>query len=254
MKQERGFFCRSRLIRGSLFALLFCVSGCGAGSSIDCGPDDQRDTYMAPLPADQTVQVGVDPAFRGMGSPVLDAIQAAVNTWNDFSTKEVGYALFAPTYQPTIRTEVRTAVGAEFCESSSIYPDQFVILLEDSAERWERAGLNSMTPAITFRCTIGDQLAKQVVLVHREYTDPRQYQSLILHELGHAAGLDHSCNSQGDSSRFRSCEGLSEEHPYFTAVMYPVFRVGYSPRAITDIKHTLRSNDKERARCLYQGE
>jgi hypothetical protein len=64
-------------------------------------------------------------------------------------------------------------------------------------------------------------------------------QSLVVHELGHMLGLDHSCTGS-------ACASAPEA--YRTAVMYPSLGFdGMNGR----IRRDLGTNDQQRANCLY---
>ena len=82
---------------------------------------------------------------------------------------------------------------------------------------------------------------------------------MILHELGHSLGLDHSCDTSGGSDGFIGCSELPSDHEYRFAVMFPGLKarvavvdpdsgtVNFAP----ETRETLTSNDADRASCLY---
>lgn len=68
-------------------------------------------------------------------------------------------------------------------------------------------------------------------------------ESLLLHELGHVAGLLHSCNGGGgDATTSVNCG--SAPASYISAVMFPAL-------LSSQIRRTLMQNDYNRINCLY---
>jgi hypothetical protein len=81
-------------------------------------------------------------------------------------------------------------------------------------------------------------------MLRADLIDSSQFTSVVLHELGHVLGLDHSCDSKGDSGSFLGCSSANVSPEYVDAVMYPSLSVG-------KIKDQLQPNDTARASCLY---
>jgi hypothetical protein len=74
-------------------------------------------------------------------------------------------------------------------------------------------------------------------------------QTILLHELGHVLGLNHSCNDT-TTPGFPTCTGTGANTDYQDAVMYPVF--GFYSDGTGQQRRSLNDNDEERANCLYQ--
>ncbi|MEO5968765.1 MAG: hypothetical protein ABIQ95_02460 [Bdellovibrionia bacterium] len=72
--------------------------------------------------------------------------------------------------------------------------------------------------------------------------------SIILHEFGHLAGLNHSCEGSAKSGT-PNCNDPSLNPDYAAASMFPSF--GFSQAGLGQIKQSLGSNDQSRANCLY---
>ncbi len=218
---------------------------CGVGS-------DQVDSFLPSLPAQETVTVAID---SGFSSEEQAAISAAIAEWNAWSRASIGRDFFS---------EASAKLGDNHMPASEDDPcsfdspgsaGDFAIVRVSDVGVWSELSLTSSNPAATLRCRVGDQLSRQVMLVRPELVRSEQWASVILHELGHAVGLDHSCNLSAGTDEFASCTGLDAEHPYRTAVMYPKLTLGsLATGRGMEIKDVLQDNDKLRAGCLYGGQ
>jgi hypothetical protein len=210
---------------------------------------DQLGSFLPSLPIQRTVTVAVDSAFS---TAEKSAINQAINTWNDWSRGAVGREFFQET-QATIRSDFMPASGQNPCDFQVPGGDgDFAVVRVTDPEVWSDLGLTSANPAATLRCRQGDELTRQVLLIRSDLVRSEQWVSVVLHELGHVIGLDHSCNSGAVTDDFASCEGLDAEHPYRVAVMYPKLSVGSSRTGRgVEVKEALKENDEMRAACLY---
>lgn len=73
-------------------------------------------------------------------------------------------------------------------------------------------------------------------------------QSILLHELGHLIGLNHSCEASAKKG-VPSCNGAGLNPDYVRASMFPVF--SFTETGIGQTKRSLGVNDESRANCLY---
>lgn len=206
--------------------------------------EDQRGSFMVSIHTPETIQVHVDTQF----SPEeFKLISKAASQWNTFSQT----ALNRPFFNIQTISEKKLLTSALTSKDACAFPSgdesSFQILKENSMTRWKDLGFKENTPGVTLRCNTNDQLIKQVILINPNPTisDSKQFMSIVLHELGHSLGLNHSCSENKDSKNYRFCEDLNPEHPYKAAIMFPI--LGHS-----ETKEILMSNDKERASCLYQ--
>ncbi len=71
--------------------------------------------------------------------------------------------------------------------------------------------------------------------------------SILVHEFGHLAGLDHSCEQSPTRQGVPSCQAGNLPADYFDAVMYPV--VNFTGNSGVP-KFKLNKNDQGRANCL----
>jgi hypothetical protein len=224
---------------------------------LKCGPPDQYGAYMARLDTVGPVQVTIDAAF----SPEERArIEDALRVWNVYGRQEIGRSLFAVS-----RTQINAAQIPQAVEDCDFQgsPGSFSIVKETSQSRWQALNLSSINPAATIRCFSSNRVLKQVVMINlgkdesaQDITQIDQLKSIVIHELGHAIGLDHSCIQGAGRGNFASCNGLGLHHPYRVAVMYPTLMINES-RSLnserpSERKEELRLNDRERAACLLK--
>jgi hypothetical protein len=75
--------------------------------------------------------------------------------------------------------------------------------------------------------------------------------SIMLHELGHLLGADHSCDNNGKAG-FVNCNTLGEDDlsvSIFEAVLYPV--VPFFEDGTGEQRRELNENDQGRSNCIY---
>ncbi len=203
------------------------------------------------------LHIKLDPTFTpAQHSELLKMIAL----WNERGRAQIGQNFFfieSPQMDEAMRTADPRNCAAFIGGKNWLY-----VMRETSKEHWERSlGFNRMIPGVTIRCALGDEVARQVVLLYDAVIpDPKQFASIVLHELGHVLGLDHSCqDSQGGKyekpeGSFRACPGLAEDHEYRVAVMYPSLRSRITEvrtEIRSEIKETLMANDILRNECLY---
>jgi hypothetical protein len=73
-------------------------------------------------------------------------------------------------------------------------------------------------------------------------------QSIVLHELGHVLGLNHSCEVTA-APGVPGCDDFGVSTAYALAVMAPTF--SFDSSGLGEQKRDLTSNDEGRANCLY---
>jgi len=241
----------SRLLPVGVFvALVAIVSACGsplgsvkAGLSASCSaPADQKGSFMARV-ARFPLKVRVDSRFT---LAQRQTIAQVVSTWNSVGHSILNGPLFvieASTVSASTLSDDPRSCGSDFGGEES-----FAILRETSNTHWSSIGLAKTVPAATFRCDTG-VVSQQVIYTFPELVSDSQFSSIVLHELGHAIGLDHSCLDKEGRSDYRSCFGLEESHAYRQAVMYPWLRTS-AAKGAGEVKEALRDNDKLRAGCV----
>jgi hypothetical protein len=152
-----------------------------------------------------------------------------------------------------VPAEIRAADPND-CNKKVGSESSFFIVREESDSNWRSIGFNDQVPGATIRCHRGDEVEHQIVLVNINHIDQRQIQSIVLHELGHAVGLDHSCLGTGDRQDYKGCGAVQAGHPYYSAVMYPWLSSSAGDFGEPQTKTQLQENDRSRAACLYSPE
>ena len=218
-------------------------------------PVNQKATLMPKVSSGFPIKVQIDPT---LSMEVLQSTVWALKAWNAFSRSQVGYDFFSvESWDYSIQDDRPESPGD--CSFSRTGQSGFRVIQAGSLPQWESMGFTSANPAATLRCQSSGKLTRQVIAVYPPSLRSAQVRSVMLHELGHALGLDHSCQLAGGHESFVACTSIPAGHPYRIAVMYPTLKVsvrgGASASSSTDeVKEMLQENDRARAGCLYSVE
>jgi len=246
-----------RLRTATLFAVgALAASGCGnLGGSIVTTCDVPSDQSMT-LSGKWTV-TPVPIAFAaGQWQPSeMAAMTAAADTWNQFYEASESFQLIdygGNSASPRTSTQ---ALPADPCSNPMLVGSKFnvpIVIYKDTT--WS---YSSSLIALTRFCTpsgttttsnILDMYSAVMEVNYQDYFTNGMVpdlQSIVLHEMGHLAGLNHSCNG-GANPGFPEC---SENTTYASAVMAPVFTFNSSGQG--NENRSLTANDEGRANCLY---
>ena len=211
--------------------------------------DNQRGSFMAP--DDSTpIQVIEDSDFS---SDELKSISSAVDEWNRYGNSVSRGNMFTATVG-SVPSDIKTATTLSCDQSDWGDPGSFHLVRLSDPAQWKALGFSSSVPAATLRCYSDGALTQQVIIFRPDLVDPTQITTVILHELGHSLGLEHSCASGSQTSTsWASCSGLASTDPYFEAVMYPTIQLGDAGSGSPpQTKNQLSQNDEDRANCYYK--
>lgn len=241
-------------VRNNLKIAVFLLLGIACAPSMDevtteCViKEDQTATFKGRW-ASRPVPLAVE--ANDFSTSELTELQAAIVKWNDFYSRSKGFSLYLSGSNPlgVISSGLTRTTKTNVCSSTIVTPSGFSnsIRIYKTRSNW---AYGSQVMALTSLCPIVRPNAQ-----FREFTNAvmevnyQHYfvagkplpdlQSIILHELGHILGLDHSCNGS-------DCDAAPDD--YVQAVMYPA--LGFDG-IYGRVKRTLTTNDQQRANCLY---
>lgn len=185
-------------------------------------------------------------------SSELQALTRAITTWNDHFSNAKGFRLFLSGSSPLLQVSSSGTrlTSSTACSQTLVTTTNFTgrIMIYKSASSWsfgsQVMGVTSLCPITVagspYRTFVSAVMELNYVDFFRSGKPVPDLESIVLHELGHLLGLDHSCNGS-------ACSSATDE--YREAVMYPTLGFdGLSGRQ----RRTLNANDQGRANCLYE--
>jgi len=223
-------------------------------------PMDQRDSLMPPIEAAFPIGVQLDPSLP---QEVQESATWAMSVWNQFAKSQLGYEFFEIKRWDASLRDSRPQDSGDCSFDKADEQMGFRVFRVETLEAWRSLGFSESNPAATLRCQSKGRLTRQTIGLYLPSLRAGQTRSVVLHELGHALGLDHSCEMRSNGNeRFVACQEIPAGHPYRIASMYPTLRVGSrsgsanssgSTSSSDEVKEMLQENDRTRAFCLYRG-
>jgi hypothetical protein len=241
-----------------------CVLLSAAITAVSCSPASAPVSTQCVVNADQTTlfkghwtsrPIPLAVVVNDFSQTDLAQVEAAIATWNSFFQTSKGYELYLSNSSTSaIPLSVTPSGGARLtsataCSTSVVGPNGFTnnIMIYKNTSTWTYGSsimaLTSLCPVTTTTSTYKMFVSAVMEINYIDYFQAGKpvpdLQTVVLHELGHVMGLDHSCNGTG-------CTNAPAD--YVSAVMYPT--IGFSG-IYGNVNRTLQTNDQERANCLY---
>jgi predicted Zn-dependent protease len=213
------------------------------------------------------VKPAVQIAFHAgdWNSSEIQAMTTAADSWNNFFAMSMGYpAINYKNTDGTIRTSTTglTNNSQVFCsdssqsilDSNSNFIGSVVIYKDGS---WS---YGTDIIALTTTCR-NATAATQLPRFHNAYMEVNyanffvngnrvpDLQSIVLHEMGHLMGINHSCETSSSAAGVPICSS-SLPGDYLHASMYPTFK--FSTSGLGETRRSLNVNDEGRMNCVYK--
>ena len=237
------------LALGAMAGLVLSCAGKTADLSTQCVTNADQATLFKGHWTAHPIPLAV--IVTDFSSSELDALDAAIQVWNDFFQQSKGFQLYLSGSSDYSLMSAGSAryTSANICSQSVIGPSGFggKIMIYKDLSGWNYGSsviaLTSLCPVITANSTYRSFTSAMMEINYQNYftngNPVPDLQSIITHELGHVLGLDHSCTGSG-------CTNAPDD--YVSAVMYPT--LGFTGGQGVQ-KRELTTNDEDRANCLY---
>jgi hypothetical protein len=188
----------------------------------------------------------------------VQAIRASIGTWNDFFQASKGFQLFLANGAPlsTVPSSTPKISTSSICSQNFLSASGFnqPIVIQKVISGWSHStGIMAITgtcPQVVAGAQFKYFSSAVMEVNYANFFSPGlpqpDLQSIITHELGHLLGLNHSCDGVSGSSTMVSCAQAPQD--YLQAIMFP--SLGFDGTR-GKVNRALRTNDQQRANCLY---
>lgn len=239
-----------RWVYAASIAIFVAACAPGAGDTVtECVvSSDQSSLFKGHWPA-RPIPLAV--VATDFSASELSTLENAIKTWNNHFEAAKGFSLYmsGSSELGQVSSGGTRVTSSTACSQTVIGPSGFTgrIMIYKNSSSWSYGsaviGITSLCPVTTsnsqYRMFTSAVMELNWVDYFRSGKPQPDLQSVVLHELGHLLGLDHSCNGS-------NCSGATDD--YREAVMYPA--LGFDGM-VGRQKRTLKSNDQGRANCLY---
>jgi predicted Zn-dependent protease len=231
----------------ALISLSACENSNNTDTQISCPSinANQSGSFMAKVSA-FPVSVQADSTFT---ADQQNTLQAAVQAWNDFGQSVMGSDIFQLSVVDI--DDATRSLDPHVCTENYGDAGHLVLIREADAGHWRQliGATSQQVPGVTIRCSSSGIVTEQMTVINTDLSQSSSLGQIFTHELGHALGLDHSCNGAVDAkstASYISCSDVAANDPYREAVMFPWIQ------SMNDSMPLLRDNDKARASCMME--
>lgn len=254
----------------TLCAALLLAQACGAihnsssSSSSSLTSDCVLNSDQSQTLTGRWQQPAVPIAFHAgdWNSSEIAAMIAAADNWNSFFGASMGYPAidYGSAANPRTSTQGVPTDYYDFCAGSAIVNADYTyngVVVIYKRGTWP---YDSAIIAQTSVCNVGATSKKlgrsQNAYMEVNYTNffvngnrVPDLQSIVLHEMGHLMGINHSCSSSYISAGIPVCSNTTNVS-YKSASMYPTF--SFYSNGSGEIRRNLNDNDEGRMNCVYK--